>query len=263
METRYIAIGIALALLIGAGTGYTLSPKTITNPELENQLETQQTTIKTLENNNQELQTVLASTETQNTELQETIKNARVVFEAIEKELQMFESGFGAPEFDSGWQNIDPGESVSIAHGLNTKDDLFVYMIGRNNEETTNQLYYGLSYLLELEAGTGWTLDDTNVHVHRGGIDVHWEEVRVYIWRISQGSSGSTVTDSSQIPDVKYVEIVLNGKEEVEDYSRIIDLYGYKDVTLSWNNKMYDGYIRFEWVIKQPDNTFTPAGSYF
>ena len=191
------------------------------------------------------------------------LSNAKVLFESIETELTGLESGFGPPDYDSGWNPIDTGEELTLPHGLDTTDGLFVYMIGRYFDGFTNQLFYGLCYWGQLEVGCGWAIDDTNVHIYRGEVDSHWDEIRVYIWRIPQGPAG--ITDSSNgsaLPNVKCIEIVLHG-EETYNYTRIIDLYGYKDVAITWDNNMEDGYILFWWDIKEPNGDYIHAGSLF
>ena len=259
MDIRIIVVGIAIALVVGAGAGYTLSPNISSNQELGEY----QKNIRTLENDKLELQTVLASTENENTELQKMLSNAKSLFESIETELTGIETGFGAPNYDSGWVPIDIGEKISLPHGLGTDENLFVYMIGRYYEGLTNQLYYGLCYWGQLVVGAGWTLDDTCVYVERGEADFDWDEVRVYIWRIPQGPTGGMdSSDDSALPDVKCIEIVLSG-EETYNYTRIIDLSGYKDVAITWTNYINRGQLLFWWDIREPNGAYIHVGPVF
>jgi hypothetical protein len=256
MDSKTILAGIIIALVVGAGAGYTLSPKPSSNLELGEY----EKTLRSLENDKLELQNFLANAESENTELRNILNDAQTVFESLETKLNNFEAGFGSPDYDSGWNSIEAGEELTLPHGLTTTDDLFVYMIGRYFDGLTNQLYYGLCYWGQYEVGCGWTIDETNIYVIRGEVDVHWDEVRVYIWRINSGSSG--VVDSSGVADVKYIEIVLNG-EETWDYKEVIDLYGYKDVTITWLNNMEERVLTFWWNIKESDGSYLRVGGAF
>lgn len=164
--------------------------------------------------------------------------------------------GFGLPDYDSGWTSIGAGDIEYFDHGLETKDDLFVYVIGRYSEDEFNQYFYGFSYEGENQYGSSWSVDDTTVYVQRGTEDEDWEEVRIYIWRILQGSAGlpESANDTS-IPDIKYEEIILSG-EDTFNYSKIIDLEGYKDVTISWINEMEKGQLVFWWNIQKSNGTY-------
>ena len=205
MDTKIIVVGIVLALIVGTGAGYTLSLDSTSSPELESQIEEHQSSIITLENEksdlqasltsamntNTELQSTLISAENENTGLQNILAEAKVLFESVESHLSVIQGGFGSPDYDSGWITIDPGETKSMEHGLGTDEDLFVYVIGRYREGQTNQLYYGLGYLGDTEIGNGWTMDDTFISITRGVADVHWDETRVYIWKMSQELAGT------------------------------------------------------------------------
>ena len=165
-------------------------------------------------------------------------------------------SGFGSPDYDSGWTPIGAGDLEFFEHGLGTKDDLFVYVIGRYSESEFNQYNYGFSYEGENQYGSSWSVDDTTVYVQRGMDDEDCEEVRIYIWRIQQGSSGlSEPVDGSSLPEIKYEEIILRG-EDTFNYTKKIDLEGYKDVTISWLNEMEKGQLVFWWKIKQSNGTY-------
>jgi hypothetical protein len=277
MDTKILVVGIVFALVVGAGAGYLLAPESVSSPELEGQIEEYQSNIRTLENEKSDLQTSLSNTmstntalqasvtslESENTELRDILKNATALFESIEEKLDMFESGFGSPIFDSGWLTIDPGETKAIEHGLGTTEDLFVYVIGRYYEGQTNQLYYGLGFLDDVEIGNGWTMDDTFISITRGVADVHWDETRVNIWRIPQGQAGQTSsTETSSVMDVKYVEINLSAEDIDGNYERIIDLDGYKEITISWYLLSDVFKLSFDWVIKE-NGDYLPVGLLF
>ena len=278
MDTRTFSIVIVLALIVGAGAGYTLSPDSTSSPELESQIEEYQGSIRTLENektdlrttltsaisSNTELQTSLTSAVNENTELQNILADARNLFESVESQLSVIQAGFGPPDYDSGWVPIDAGDAMFLKHGLGTVEDLFVYVIGRSSPGEFNHWHYGFSYSVGGEAGLAWGIDSTSVDIIRGFKDVYWEEVRVYIWRIPQGpagpaipSGGSTIpSGGSLIPDTKYVPIHLIGQNTMDDTGGskmiIVDLEGYKEVYITWWNWMVLGGITFEWVIEDP-----------
>jgi hypothetical protein len=205
MDTKIIVVGIVLALIVGTGAGYTLSLDSTSSPELESQIEEHQSSIRTLENEksdlqasltsamntNTELQTTLISTEGDNNDLHNILNDIQTYVDSVENQITTVQGGLGSPDYDSGWIRIDPGETKSLEHGLGTDEDLFVYVIGRYREGQTNQLYYGLGYLGDVEIGNGWTLDDTFISITRGVADVHWDETRVYTWKMSQELAGT------------------------------------------------------------------------
>jgi hypothetical protein len=205
MDTKIIVVGIVLALIVGTGAGYTLSLDSTSSPELESQIEEHQSSIRTLENDNSdlqasltsamntntELQTTLISTESENNDLHNILNDIQTYVDSVETQITTVQGGLGSPDYDSGWITIDPGETKSMEHGLGTDEDLFVYVIGRYREGQTNQLYYGLGYLGDVEIGNGWTMDDTFISITRGVADVHWDETRVYIWKMSQELAGT------------------------------------------------------------------------
>lgn len=171
--------------------------------------------------------------------------------------------GFDSPDYDSGWTPIGAGDLEFFDHGLGTKDDLFVYVIGRYSESEFNQYNYGFSYVGENQYGSSWSVDDTTVYVERGIDDEDWEEARIYIWRIPQGSAGLPgAAGDSSITEIKYEEIILSG-EDTFDYSQIIDLGGYSDVTISWLNEMENGQLVFWWNIKKSNGTYLRVGPAF
>jgi hypothetical protein len=142
-------------------------------------------------NTNTELQTTLISTEGDNNDLHNILNDIQTYVDSVENQITTVQGGLGSPDYDSGWIRIDPGETKSLEHGLGTDEDLFVYVIGRYREGQTNQLYYGLGYLGDVEIGNGWTMDDTFISITRGVADVHWDETRVYIWKMSQELAGT------------------------------------------------------------------------
>jgi hypothetical protein len=268
MDTRTIAISIVLALIIGGGAGYYVSSGSA-SLKLENQLEEYRSSIKTIENENSELKTTLTSALSTNTELQTTLTSAtnentnlqnilaeaKTLFESVESQLNVFHTGFGTPDYDSEWTPIEPNDLKNFSHGLGTKDDLFVYVIGRCSEIGFNQYHYGFSYKDGNEYGCKWWVDDTNVYVERGENDENWNDVRIYIWRIPQGPTEPTIpTSVDSIPDTKFIPIFLRA-ENTLDLERgtkqiIVDLEGYKEVSISWSNQMISGALALGWALK-------------
>ena len=96
-----------------------------------------------------------------------------------------------APAFDSGWVGnwtLDEFYFINLTHGLNTTE-VFVYVIGRFENESIHQFAYGL--LLEAFGGYGvfWVLTENEIQIYRMEPDDApwaWLEVRVMIWKITQ-----------------------------------------------------------------------------
>ncbi len=272
MDTKILVVGIVVALFVGAGAGYTLAPESVSSPELESQIEEYQSNIRTLENDKSDLQTSLSNAMSTNTELQSTLTSAinentdlqnilseaKNLFESVESQLSFFYSGFGPPDYDSGWTPIEPSALKNFSHGLGTKDDLFVYVIGRCSERGFNQYHYGFSYQDGNEYGCKWWVDDTTVYVERGKNDENYNDVRIYIWRIPQEPTEPIVpSNGDSIPETKYIPILLEG-EETADISGIVDkiinLEGYKEVYISCYNYLKNGVVLFTWVIEDGES---------
>lgn len=104
--------------------------------------------------------------------------------------LQGVPGGFGAPDYDSGWQAISPNEVLVLTHNLGTRE-LFVYMVGKTIAGNVHQLYYGGDVHYNpglLVVGAYWRLPNINdIWLTRMSDDalVTWAEVRVYLWIIS------------------------------------------------------------------------------
>jgi len=94
--------------------------------------------------------------------------------------------GFSTPDYDSGWINIAPGETISLVHALGTTN-VYVYMIGKDAAGLIHQLDYGwdTSGTGILHYGAAWYgLDANAINVNRGPNDGNWVQVRVMIWII-------------------------------------------------------------------------------
>lgn len=93
-----------------------------------------------------------------------------------------------APAYDSGWITISQNEDLVLIHNLNTTD-LFVYFIGKDSTGT-HQYYYGGDRKVLPDWSTdnrglywGWGTNMT-IQLYRLREDLHYEQVRVMIWRI-------------------------------------------------------------------------------
>ena len=98
-------------------------------------------------------------------------------------------SGILSPDFDSGWVTIPDISSgadiVHIEHNLGT-NELFVYMIGKDNFGITHQQDLGGNVWAGHEVGAWWAAGGENViSVWRAAEDDpwgSWREVRVLLW---------------------------------------------------------------------------------
>lgn len=101
--------------------------------------------------------------------------------------------GFDSPDYDSGWVTLPTGMLKTFTHNLVTTD-ILVYLYGRGVYDTDwiyHQIYYG-GVIYESSAfgdnhqGVYWqTSDENTITVKRNNQDVHWDECRVLIWKIS------------------------------------------------------------------------------
>lgn len=97
-----------------------------------------------------------------------------------------------APAFDSdwlgNWTETDDLYFINLTHGLNTTE-VFVYMIGRFENESIHQFAYGGLYYLCHDYGVFWVLTENKIQIFRLQPDDApwaWLEVRVMIWKITQ-----------------------------------------------------------------------------
>lgn len=97
-----------------------------------------------------------------------------------------------APAFDSGWRGNwtkDEFLFINLTHGLNTTN-VFVYVIGRFENESIHQFAYGglggggVGSML----GAFWTLSKNNIVIYRLPPDdyIPWTEARAMIWKITE-----------------------------------------------------------------------------
>ena len=92
--------------------------------------------------------------------------------------------GLGAPNYDSGWQPIAAGQTLTLNHNLGTTN-LFVYCVGENSNGQT-QWDYGFTALPDNSRyGLAWQyLTSTSISVTREPQDTSWDYVRIMIWII-------------------------------------------------------------------------------
>ena len=96
-----------------------------------------------------------------------------------------------APAYDSEWLSIEPAETLTLRHNLNTTE-VFVYLIGKSDLYDVHQTNYGCN---EVE-GQGWRgiawygLNATCIKIMRCRYDtnaqVQWNYIRVMIWKIQE-----------------------------------------------------------------------------
>ena len=111
------------------------------------------------------------------------------------------------PTYDSGWQPIGQGETITLSHGLDTgfnPDDFVVDLqFKHDGGEGVNQWWYGGdTYLLNgttFQAyGAYWrALDDSDIVVRRLADDIRADKVRVRIWPNSSFDYASPWTSIS------------------------------------------------------------------
>jgi hypothetical protein len=96
-------------------------------------------------------------------------------------------NGFSEPGYDSDWQTISAGSSEFITHNLGTTE-LFVYLVGKDNDVTVHQDYLGMELWFEEGPhlhGIQWATNGENeVVVSRLSDDNTWDEFRILIWEL-------------------------------------------------------------------------------
>lgn len=101
--------------------------------------------------------------------------------------------GFGAPDYDSGWQTLPPGSfaykdlffDTSVIYDIN---NTLVYMEGRFYSTSTDtfvvhQTYYG-GTSGQYQYGFWWQMSDDHVLIHKLLFDSDADEIRVRIWQL-------------------------------------------------------------------------------
>ena len=102
--------------------------------------------------------------------------------------------GFGAPDYDSGWQTLPPDVSfayeelyfdTSVIYDIN---NTLVYMEGRYYSTVADtyvihQIYYG-GTSGQYQYGFWWQMYDDHVTIHKFLFDYDADEMRVRIWQL-------------------------------------------------------------------------------
>jgi hypothetical protein len=104
--------------------------------------------------------------------------------------------GILSPDYDSGWLTIPDtsagADILTVEHNLGTQD-IFVYMIGKDQWGSTHQgAYGGRIDVADRDVGAYWiTTDGNTIDVWRRESDQtwgspRWQEVRLCIWRLPE-----------------------------------------------------------------------------
>ena len=100
--------------------------------------------------------------------------------------------GWGAPDYDSGWVSVSPGDTVRLQHGLGL--EVFVYILGKHPTPFTHQVYMGSEKYNQTgkmyEEGVLWKNFGPYIQVKRMNDDTLYTQIRVYVWRIIAADEG-------------------------------------------------------------------------
>lgn len=91
------------------------------------------------------------------------------------------------PDYNSGWEPINPGQQLILNHNLQTASVL-VYMFGYNTAGSyyIHQIKEGGDSDWPNEYGVRWQeLTTTTITVYRGAQDPDWNYVCVWMWKIT------------------------------------------------------------------------------
>jgi hypothetical protein len=97
---------------------------------------------------------------------------------------------FPAPHYDSDWQTISSGTTLSLTHNLGGDPDDYVVDLQFKNTGIggfgVHQWFYGVDYdNLGQTWGAAWhNLTSTSIEVTKGNFDSRADQVRIRIWRI-------------------------------------------------------------------------------
>jgi hypothetical protein len=90
---------------------------------------------------------------------------------------------FPRPAYDSGWQAVSAGGTITLTHGLGGDADNYVVDLQFKNASGRHNLYYGHDYTIGLFRGAAWSeLTSSQIKVTRLSNDTDSPEVRVRIW---------------------------------------------------------------------------------
>ena len=98
------------------------------------------------------------------------------------------------PDWDSGWQDIAPGETITLSHGLGTNINRYIVRTefkevplkgSPDAQAEIHQIAYGGEAVTEddQEVGANWqNLTNQSISVYRWADDPYVDQVRVRIW---------------------------------------------------------------------------------
>jgi len=99
---------------------------------------------------------------------------------------------WGAPDYDSGWVSVSPGDTVRLQHDLGL--EVFVYILGKHPTPFTHQIYIGSEKFNQTgvmhEEGVTWKNFGPFIQVKRMNDDTLYSQIRVYVWRIIAAEEG-------------------------------------------------------------------------
>jgi len=87
------------------------------------------------------------------------------------------------PDYDSGWQSLAAGATLTLTHGLGGDTDDYVVDLMFKNGNTINQDGYGLDAHTDVEGASWFDLGTDTVKVLRGPEDTKTDEIRLRIFR--------------------------------------------------------------------------------
>jgi hypothetical protein len=94
-------------------------------------------------------------------------------------------NSFPTPDYDSGWQAINPAQSLILTHNLGgNPDNYFVYLTFKAADGDIHQMLYGGMYdEADRHRGAHWSdLNASSIRIYRLPDDSDIPQVRVQIW---------------------------------------------------------------------------------
>jgi hypothetical protein len=133
------------------------------------------------------------------------------------------------PDYDSGWETIDPAETLTLDHNLggSTTDDYVVDLMFLNGDGA-HHLSYGGDDIGSDENGAFWrNLSTTSVRVHRWEDDLEAGEVRLRIWVVPEADYDS---DWQEIDPGEAITLTHSVGGDSDDYLVYLEA---KDIALT------------------------------
>lgn len=141
----------------------------------------------------QELQYQVTDLQTRVSDLETLSTTQQGQIGALQSEVSVLQSQIERallvePDYDSGWQTIEPGGYLTLFWNElppGIAENSFVYVTGRM-PKGVHHYNYGMDNWYTEEGyksiGMKWRILDSSVTVWRGSEDQAWQEVRVRIW---------------------------------------------------------------------------------